>query len=107
MHAFLVAVYQLVDPSLAAQILTESRLVDHVQMVENHYDVICALPSHNALNAEVNCVGSGDFASCFYSFPVSCGGAVGGVKPHSISIKIERTQLGPLLNLNMTTNFLK
>jgi hypothetical protein len=91
----------LVDPLVAAVLLADPRLTDQIGFLESRYAVTCSLPDSEHLEAEVRCVGSGDFASCFYTFTVPCGGG----EPQEMRVVSERTQLGPLLNLSLTVNF--
>lgn len=97
----LLLILQTVDPRIAHQILEQTRLIEHVSLLEEHYNIQCSLPDPEHMQAEIECVGTGDFASCFYTFPVPC---VGG-QPQDLKIRAERTQLGPILDLNITANF--
>jgi len=97
----LAAILQPVDPYTANNILKDNRLTGYVSLIENTYSVQCPLPAPEALMAEVECFGTGDFASCFYTFSVACSNG----QPQDLKIRAERTQLGPILDLNLTANF--
>jgi len=96
-----------VDPRLATLILQDARLVRFVGVVEKAYPVSCDLPTTDRLEAEENCVGSGDFRSCYYKFLVSCG-AFPGEGPHDLMVNAEYFPLGNfILNLEATVGFRK
>jgi hypothetical protein len=110
-----------IDPAIARVILSDSRLLDFHAAIEAKFDVQCDLPEPTHLEAEVNQLGSGDFASTLYTFQVTCfslhpapgqvvvvdGKKVNQVGLSLLTITAEQTQLQPdrILDLNIATRF--
>jgi len=95
-----------VEPRIAYLILEDSRLTSFVGLLNQNYSVNCTLPVVDAFDATKVCNGTGDFASCYYSFNRVC--AEGLNAPQGISVTAEYFPLGNfILDLSINTFFRK
>lgn len=95
----------IINPHIAAVILSNPFLTGYVSLINSHYNVACVLPSVDALEAEERCNGGGDFQSCWYTFSLDCS-EVGAAGPQKLEVVAEYFPLGNfILNLDLAIQY--